>query len=481
MRRLVLLLTFVLAFTLPVSGVAFADSTSDYNAKVAAAKVQVQNAEAALASVQAQLDALKASSNGEAELLASAQTAVTVAKDNLDAANASYLSLRGSYDAAQAQVESAVDDVNAAALIVSDAADALDVAYADYVSAQNATDAALLVMNQAQASYDASSVTTGGQSSPGLTMKVFNGIQAYGNPPQRSDNVYQLCRTTTVSQISDNWGNGFVAGCNGDYVMIHYSGYVTSTVAQSIYFMAQADDGFFMTINGQTVINDWSLKGCGANSVGVFTFQANQSYVIDAWFYEWGGGACSTLYQQPIGSGQWSIVPASMFSISPVAVTTKDPALKAILDQKTALYVAAVAAEESFQAAYLASESVYDSKVADYVAANDLLDIKNAALSAATLALNDAENVWQDKSDVYSDAQTAYLARKQQFQVLFDQLKAKSLEVDNAVVALESAKAVLANIPKPTAPSKVSKKPVTKPAPTVKPTPKVTFVPNPKK
>lgn len=70
MRRLVLFLTFVLAFTLPVSGVAFADSTSDYNAKVAAAQAQVQQAEAALASVQAQLDALKASSNGEAELLA---------------------------------------------------------------------------------------------------------------------------------------------------------------------------------------------------------------------------------------------------------------------------------------------------------------------------------------------------------------------------------------------------------------------------
>lgn len=481
MRRLVLLLTFVLAFTLPVSGVAFADSTSDYNAKVAAAQAQVKQAETALASVQAQLDALKVSSNGEAELLASAQTAVTVAKDNLDAANAAYVSLRSPYDSALAQVDAAVDAVNAAAVVVAETADALDLAYGEYASAQTATNNALLVMNQAQQAYDASSVTTGGQATPGLTMRVYNGIQTYGNPPQRSDSVYSLCRTTTISQISDNWGGGPVAGCNSEYVMIHYTGFVTSTVARSIYFMAQADDGFFMSINGQTVINDWSLKGCGANSVGVFTFEANKSYVIDAWFYEWGGSACSTLYQQPVGSGQWSIVPASMFSTTPVAVTTKDPALKAILDQKTALYVAAVAAEESLQAAYLDAESAYDLAVSEYGNANALLDIKNAALVSAEAALTDAENVWQDKSDVYSDAQTAYLARKQQFQVLFDQLKAKSLEVDNAVVALENAKAVLAAIPKPTAPSKVVKKPIVKPTPTVKPTPKVTFVPNPKK
>ena len=481
MRRLVLLVTFVLAFTLPVSGVAFADSTSDYNAKVAAAKAQVQQAEATLVSVQAQLEALRASSNGEAQMLADAQTAVTTAKDNLDAANASYLSMRGSYDTALAEVESAVDLVNAAAVVVSDAADALDAAYADYVTAQSDTDAALAAVNAAQSAYDNSSVTTGGQATPGLTMRLYNGIQSYGNPPQRSDNLYTLCKTVTVSQIAADWGGGSVAGCNSEYVMIHYSGYITYPEAKSVYFYAQADDGFYMTINGQPIVNDWSLKGCGGNSAGLFTFEANKSYVIDAWFYEWTGGACSTLYYQPINSGQWSIAPASFFSTTPVAVTTKDPTLKAILDERTALYVAAVASEESFQAAYLDAESVYDNAVTEYDNANALLDTKNAALTAADTALTDAENVWQDKSDLYADAQSAYLARKQQFQVLFDQLKAKSLEVDNAIVALDSAKAVLAAIPKPTAPSKVSKKPVVKPVPTVKPTPKVTFVPNPKK
>lgn len=481
MRRFALLFVFVLAFTLPVSGVAFANSTSDYNNKVAAAKAKVATAETNLVAVEAQLDALKVSSSGDAELLSAAQTAVTVAEDELDLANAAYLSNRDVYDAALVNVENAVDDVNDAGLVVSDAADVVDSAYTDYDAAQVATDAALSAVDSAQLAYDASATTVGGQASPGLTMRVYNGIQSYGNPPQRSDSLYTLCKTATVTHIADNWGGSSVAGCNSEYVMIHYTGYITYPEAKSVYFFAQADDGFYMTINGQPVVNDWSLKGCSGNSAGLFTFEANKSYAVDAWFYEWTGGACSTLFYQPVGSGQWSVTPASMFSTTPVAVTSKDPALKAVLDQKTALYVAAVAAEESLQVAYFDAVNVYDDAVSVFDAATLVLDDKEFVLGEAESVLAVVEADWQSKSDVYSDAQSAYLARKQQFEVLFNQLKAKSLDVDNARLALESAKAALAAIPKPVAPNKVSKKPVVKPAPSVKPTPKQVFVPDPKK
>jgi hypothetical protein len=312
-------------------------------------------------------------------------------------------------------------------------------------------------------------------------MRVYNGIQSQGNPPQRSDSLYSLCRTATVTHIADDWGGGSVAGCNSEYVMIHYTGYITYPEAKSVYFYAQADDGFYMTINGQPIINDWSLKGCGGNSAGLFTFEANKSYAIDAWFYEWGGGACSTLFYQPLGSGQWSITPASMFSTTPVAVVSKDPALKAVLDQKTALYVSAVAVEESLQVAYLDAVDAYDAVASVFDAADAVLADKESVLANAESALAVIESDWQSKSDVYSDAQSAYLARKHQFEILFEQLKAKSLEVDNAVVALASAKAALASIPKPVAPAKVTKKPVVKPTPSVKPTPKKVFVPDPKK
>jgi hypothetical protein len=481
MRRLALLFIFLLAFMLPISGVAFANTTSDYNNKVAAAKAKIATAEATLATLQGQLDALNSSSSGDAELLASAQTAVTVAEDELELAGAAYADKRGLYDNALLAVENAVDAVNDAGLAVSEAADVVESTYEDYESAQLATDTALSAVNEAQTAYDASATTVGGQASPGLTMRVYNGIQSYGNPPQRSDSLYTLCRTATVTHIADNWGGSSVAGCNSEYVMIHYTGYITYPEAKSVYFFAQADDGFYMTINGQPIVNDWSLKGCSGNSAGLFTFEANKSYAIDAWFYEWTGGACSTLFHQPVGSGQWSVTPASMFSTTPVAVTSKDPALKAVLEQKTALYVDAVAAEESLQVVYSDAVDAYDATVTVFEDAETVLDDKQVVLADADSALSIIEADWQSKSDVYSDAQSAYLVRKQQFEILFNQLKAKSLEVDNARLALESAKAELAAIPKPVAPAKVSKKPVVKPTPSVKPIPKQVFVPDPKK
>ena len=480
MRRLVLLVTFVLAFTLPVSGTAFADSTSDYNQKVAAAQAKVAGAESRLASAQATLNDLRASSNGEAELLASAQSAVTLAKDNLDAAKVAYDNQQTVYASRLAVVQSAENAVDSAIADVNTASDLVESAFLAYESAGAASDNAYQAMVQAQSAYDASATSSGGQASPGLTMRVYNGIQSRGNPPQRSDTVYTLCKTVTVSQIADNWGGGSVAGCNSEYVMIHYTGYITSTQAQSFFFYAQADDGFYMTINGQPVINDWSLKGCGGNSAGLFTFEANKSYAIDAWFYEWTGGACSTLYYQATGSGQWSIVPASMFTTSPVAVITKDPALKAVLDQKTALYVSAVAYEEQMLTAYEDAGVVYDDKYAIYVSANDLLAQKTALLVESEIALADAENVWQDKSDVYADMDAVLTFRKNKFAVLFGKIQSQTAYVDQLVSEVAVAKAELAAIPKPTTPPKASKKAVVKPISVVKVQPRASFVPRPK-
>lgn len=460
---------------------ALADTSSEYNAKVSAARAVVAQAEANLATVKGQLLALQTSSSGDAQLLADAQTAVFLADEALKSAESVYSVKRSAYQSALSAVNDATDAVNLASESVVGAANTADSLYDLYESAVTARSIAEADLATAQAAYDSSSVTSGSTATPGLTVKVYNGVSAYGNPPQRSDSVYQLCKTATVSNIQADWGGGSVLGCASDYVMVHYSGYITYSASKTMYFMAQADDGFYLSVNGQTVINDWSLKGCGANSVGAYTFEANKSYKVDAWFYEWGGGACSTLYQMPSDGSTWSVTPASVFTQSAVAVVSKDPALKVILDQKLAVYVASVAAEEQAATNYVNAENAYDVAVSEYGNALALLDAKNGLLVSADSALSDAETSWQSKSDAYSDAQSAFLVRKQQFQVLFDQLKAKSLEVDNAQVALDSAKAALVAIPKPTAPSKVVKKPTSKPAPVMKPTPKVTFVPSPKR
>ena len=470
----------LLTSPLVISSPAFAQSTADYNQQVAAQQARINDLQSQLTAAQQKLTDLQNNSNGQAELINNAQTAATQAKDALDAAAADYATKQTSYDTAYADEQAAETAVTNAIAAVSAASDAVDAAYADYQAKQNATDVASIAAANAQSAYDNSSVTVGGPSTPGLAVDVYTGISRNGNPPQRSDNAYTKCKTTTVTNIQANWGGGDILGCGSDYVMLHYHGYITYPTTTKVYFMNQADDGFYMSIGGQPIINDWSLKGCGANSAGLFSFTGGKSYAVDAWFYEWTGGACSTLYYQPLNSGQWSVAPAAFFSQDVVAVTSKDPALKVVADQKAANYVAAVAAEEAALQAYNAAGDAYDAATLTYNQALDTLTAKQGALSSADGVVSVAEATWQAASDDSAIKAATLLTLQTQYKATFDAIKAQAGVVDGLEAQLVQAKAALAAIPKPSSPTKVNKKPTTKPAPPTKVTPRGKFVPVPK-
>ena len=477
-------ISLLVSFLFAVAGAsgAVADTSSEYNAKVASAKQVVATVETNLANAKQVLENLKASSATESALLAEAQTAVFNADLAVTDAKSKYLSSRDVYDLAVTAENDAVDAVNTAVDAVALAADNVDATYQTYDDAVQAVNVADSELASAQWNYEHNLITPGSsQVTPGLKADVYNGINKFGNPPQRSATAYTLCKTMTVTQINTDWGGGSVAGCNAEYVMIHYTGYITYPTSKSVYFMANADDGFYMTIDGQPVINDWSLKGCGGNSAGLFTFKAGVSYPIDAWFYEWTGGACATLYNQPAGSGAWSITPASMFTQQAVAVSTKDPALKVILDQKNAAYVTALALQESTYAVYVDAETAYTDASTDYDTKLGVLLTKRDLLVTAEQVMNNAEGVWQTNSDAYIDADAILTSRKTKFSAVFGQLQSQSLVIDGLEIDLDNAKTALANIPKPVAPSKVVKKVTAKPVATTKAVPKVTFSPIPKK
>jgi PA14 domain len=194
-------------------------------------------------------------------------------------------------------------------------------------AAQQTVKDAQAAVDAAQIAYDSSTVSVPVSSGSGLTVKVYN------NTISRTPDESNLCKTDVVTQIAANWGGGSVMGCNNDRVTIHYYGTITVPDTGDYRFKNIADDGFYMTINNQIVINEWRDKGCGGNWGTPITLTAGTSYTIDAWFYENGGGACSTLYvSQP--SGNWQVTPASWFGQQITTTTIKDPALLTILQQK---------------------------------------------------------------------------------------------------------------------------------------------------
>ena len=121
--------------------------------------------------------------------------------------------------------------------------------------------------------------------------------------------AYDLCATgwASVPNVDHDWGGDVVAGCQADFVLIHYSGYLTPDRTGLVSLTSWADDGFYLTLNDQIVIDDWRLKGC-SGSTALIGATAGVSMKFDAWWYEYGGGACNRLYWDGV------VIPESAFT-----------------------------------------------------------------------------------------------------------------------------------------------------------------------
>ena len=222
---------------------------------------------------------------------------------------------------------------------------------------------------------------------PGLQADIYNQIQTAGtNIPPRSTTAYNFCKTVTVTQINNNWGSGNIEGCGTDYVMIHYTGYLTVPEATpyGYDFLSISDDGWYFELDGQVVNDNWYPKGCSGNWSRKFNLTPGQSYQVDAWWYEWGGGACSTLYYD---SGyNWGPIPAAWFSQTPYTPIRyiNDPAL----------YPAVVRTEQDFQNALTnknAKQTELTTKEGEYDQADQALLRSSQLLTNATTAEHDLQ------------------------------------------------------------------------------------------
>lgn len=476
--------SLLIAFTFMISApMAFANTTNEYNQKVAEAQAKINDLQNQLNNAQANLDSWMNSSNEQANLINNAQTAATQAQDALAEAANNYALKKNDYDSwyknevsvAEQKVLNAVNEVNSAAELV-------DNKYNNYVIAQQNADTAKIDMDQAQVNYDTKLINAGGNGkNAGLVVDIYTGISRFGNPPSRSDVTYTKCKTITVNNIEANWGGGDIFGCGSDLIMLHYRGYITYPTTTKVYFQAPADDGFYMSIGGQQIINDWSLKGCGANSTGLFSFTGGKSYAIDAWFYEWTGGACSTLNYRPITSNSYTVAPASLFTQGEVVNLVKDPALLTILNNKTALYVQAVANEEQANQVYLDAENNYDGKYLNYIMLSQELAGKRSMLNQLDTITSNAENNWQICSDDKAVKDAILRDLKAQYSSTFSGIENAAKQVDDLEARLAQAKIDLVNIPKPSAAEKRKPKKVTsRPMADAAYVPRPTFAPDPK-
>ena len=155
------------------------------------------------------------------------------------------------------------------------------------------------------------------ESVSGLNVEVYT----YDSSATPDRVPYTLCEGawTHVDNIDsdfDNQFNGIVAGCQQEFVLVHYTGFVTFPETGEYSFLALADDGFWMSLDGVPVITeDWVLKGRSGNTYSGIQIEGGHTYALDAWFYEYGGGANVTLYYS---------TPTKAFEVVPNEFLTTD-------------------------------------------------------------------------------------------------------------------------------------------------------------
>ena len=176
------------------------------------------------------------------------------------------------------------------------------------------------------------------ETTAGLTVEVYT----YDSQSTPERQPYQLCEGawTSVPNIDadyDNQYNGVVAGCQPEFVLVHYTGYITFPESGTYAFMAPADDGFWMSFDGTPIItNDWVLKGRWGQVYPDVQIEGGRSYALDAWFYEYGGGASATLMYSPDNGLTWITAPSEFFTTEPT-VPVITPFLNAPVNVQTSV------------------------------------------------------------------------------------------------------------------------------------------------
>jgi len=164
-------------------------------------------------------------------------------------------------------------------------------------------------------------------STTGLDVAVYS----YDSAATPDRQPYVLCdgAWTHVDNIDadfDNQFGGVVAGCQQEFTLVHFTGYVMFPDSGVYAFQAWAYDVFWLSLDGAPVIsNDWVLKGRWGNVYPDVAIEGGHTYALDAWYYEYGGGANVTLTYSADNGASWATVPKDFFTTNGLAPVVVPP------------------------------------------------------------------------------------------------------------------------------------------------------------
>ncbi|MDP1698131.1 MAG: PA14 domain-containing protein [Xanthomonadaceae bacterium] len=124
------------------------------------------------------------------------------------------------------------------------------------------------------------------------------------------------------AQVDFDWAAGSPsAGVGADSFAVRWEGFVEAPVTGNYTFWTQSDDGVRLWVNGNQVINNWTLHSATWDSAAPVALQAGQRYAVRMEMFERGGDAVARLHWQTPGSATRVAVPSSQLFGCPGGVT----------------------------------------------------------------------------------------------------------------------------------------------------------------
>jgi hypothetical protein len=113
------------------------------------------------------------------------------------------------------------------------------------------------------------------------------------NPPELA--FGNLVLTRTDDNIAFQWGNDSPdASINVDDFAVRWTGEVEAPFTETYTFYTNTDDGVILWVDGQELLRNWTDHGTTEDR-GQIDLEAGQTYPIEMWWYERGGGAVAEL------------------------------------------------------------------------------------------------------------------------------------------------------------------------------------------